>query len=226
MDALARGLGVDDVFPWPDTDAYLAALFDHPALGRVTPAALRGQDGRQPLAVSHVGHPDLKFPTPSHKVEFFSEKAIKLGMPPLPVYEPIEEDAARRPDRAGRYPLLFRQGRTLTHFHAFYDHGRALPTLAKADPEPRLWINPADAAARRIAADDGIRIFNDRGAMNARAQVTDRVPPGVIWMRDGWAGINALTSGAPALPAAAAQSFPGGQAAYEARVEVRLSETS
>ena len=52
------------------------------------------------------------------------------------MYEPIEEDAARRPERAGRYRLLFRQGRSLTHFHAFYDHGQALPTLAKADPEP------------------------------------------------------------------------------------------
>jgi Molydopterin dinucleotide binding domain len=56
--------------------------------------------------------------------------------------------------------------------------------------------------------------------MAARAQVTDRVPPGVVWMRDGWAGINDLTSGARSLPAAAAQAFPGGQAAYEARVEV------
>jgi anaerobic selenocysteine-containing dehydrogenase len=220
MDALARRLGVDDVFPWADTDAYLAALFDHPALGRVTPAQLRAQDMRQPLAVSHVAHPDLRFHTPSHKVEFVSQRAVELGLPPLPVYEPIEEDAARQPERAGRYPLLFRQGRTLTHFHAFYDHGRALPTLAKADPEPRLWINPADAAARSVADGDGIRIFNDRGRMDARAQVTDRVPAGVVWMRDGWAGINALTSGSRALPDAAAKAFPGGQAAYEARVEV------
>jgi anaerobic selenocysteine-containing dehydrogenase len=52
-------------------------------------------------------------------------------------------------ERAARYPLLFRQGGALTHFHAFYDQGRALPTLAKADPEPRLWINPGDAAARK-----------------------------------------------------------------------------
>jgi anaerobic selenocysteine-containing dehydrogenase len=222
MDALAQRLGVEDVFPWKSTDDFLTAIFDHPALGYVTPDVLRAQDGRQSLAVSHVAHPDLKFPTPSHKVEFFSERAAQLGLPSLPVYEPIAEDATRQPERARRYPLLFRQGRTLTHFHAFYDHGRALPTLAKADPEPRLWINPVDAAARSLADGDGIRIFNDRGTMNARAQVTDRVPPGVVWMRDGWTGINALTSGAPALPAAAAQAFPGGQAAYEARVEVSL----
>jgi hypothetical protein len=42
-------------------------------------------------------------------------------------------------------------------------------------------------------------------------------------MRDGWAGINTLTSGGRAVPDAAAKAFPGGQAAYEARVEVTSS---
>ena len=223
MDALAQRLGVEDVFPWKSTDDFLTAIFDHPALGHVTPDVLRAQDGRQTLAISHVAHPDLSFPTPSRKVEFFSERATQLGLPSLPVYEPIAEDAKLQPERAARYPLLFRQGRTLTHFHAFYDQGRALPTLAKADPEPRLWINPADAAARRIADGGSIRIFNDRGEMDARAQVTDRVPVGVVWMRDGWTGINTLTNGGRAVPDAAAKAFPGGQAAYEARVEVTSS---
>jgi anaerobic selenocysteine-containing dehydrogenase len=189
----------------------------------VTPDVLRAQDGRQALAISHVAHPDLNFPTPSRKVEFVSERAAQLGLPSLPVYEPIAEDTKREPERAARYPLLFRQGRTLTNFHAFYDQGRALPTLAKADPEPRLWINPADATARQLGDGAAIRIFNDRGGMDARAQVTDRVPAGVVWMRDGWTGINTLTNGGRAVPDAAAKAFPGGQAAYEARVEVTSS---
>jgi anaerobic selenocysteine-containing dehydrogenase len=225
MDALSRRLGIEDFFPWKDTDALLTALFEHPATGHVTPAQLRAQDGRQELRISHVAHPDLRFATPSGKVEFFSEKAMQLGLPPLPVYEPPAEDTRREPERAARYPLLFRQGRTLTHFHGFYDHGRALPTLAKADPEPRLWISPADAAARGLTDGARIRVFNDRGAMTARARVTDRVPAGVLWMHDGWMGINDLTSGARAVPDAAARVFAAGQAAYEARVEVCAEET-
>lgn len=224
MDALSRRLGIEDFFPWKDTDALLTALFEHPATGHVTPAQLRAQDGRQELRISHVAHPDLRFATPSGKVEFFSEKAMQLGLPPLPVYEPPAEDTRREPERAARYPLLFRQGRTLTHFHGFYDHGRALPTLAKADPEPRLWISPADAAARGLTDGARIRVFNDRGAMTARARVTDRVPAGVLWMHDGWMGINDLTSGARAVPDAAARVFAAGQAAYEARVEVCAEE--
>jgi anaerobic selenocysteine-containing dehydrogenase len=220
MNELALRLGIENFFPWQDMDEHLAAVFDHPATDHITPERLREQDGRQPLAVSHVAHPDLRFPTPSGDVEFYSEKALTLGLSALPEYQPPHEDARADAERAARYPLLFRQGRTLTHFHAFYDHGRALPALAKADPEPRLWINPADAGSRGITDGAPIRLFNDRGAMAARAHVTDRVPAGVVWMRDGWQGLNTLTSGARAVPDAAARAFPAGQAAYEARVEV------
>jgi len=58
--------------------------------------------------------------------------------------------------------------------------------------------------------------------MRARAFVTDRVPPGTVWMRDGWEGLNTLTSGEPVLPDAAVDlfEFSSGQAEFEARVEV------
>jgi hypothetical protein len=41
-------------------------------------------------------------------------------------------------------------------------------------------------------------------------------------MRDGWTGINRLTSGAPALPDEAVDAFhfSAGQSAFDARVEV------
>ena len=69
-----------------------------------------------------------------------------------------------------------------------------------------------------------IRIYNERGELQARAQVTDRIPRGTVWMRDGWEGLNDLTSGAPAIPDAAVDAFTtrfsGGQATFDARVDV------
>src|SRR5262249_24741173 len=174
-----------------------------------------------PLAVSQVGHPDLRFATPSGRVEFVSETAASLGPPALPVYKRPRENH-RSSAASRRYPLVLTQGRAITHFHGFYDHGRALPRVAGADPEPRLWISPDDAADRGIGEGDLIRIFNDRGGMAARALVTDRVPPGVVWMRDGWEGMNRLTCGARIVPDAAAAAFPAGAASYEARVEVEV----
>jgi anaerobic selenocysteine-containing dehydrogenase len=210
---LASRLGVTDFFPWASEAGALDAILDHPATGHATVAALADEGGMRALRVSHVAHPDLKFPTPSAKIELYSERAKSLGLPPLPVYEPPTPSP---------YPLTLRQGRTLTHFHGFYDHGRALPSLAAADPEPVLWISPADATRRGVNDGTAVRIANARGQMRARARVTDRVPSGTLWMRDGWAGLNDLTNGAPAIPDAAVDTFgfSGGQADYETRVEV------
>jgi anaerobic selenocysteine-containing dehydrogenase len=210
---LAARLGLDDFFPWRDTEGLLDALLDAPASRHATTAQLRAEGGIRALDVSHVAHPDLAFPTPSGKLELYSERAAALGLPALPAFEPLAADA---------YPLTLRQGRTLTHFHGFYDHGRALPTLAAADPEPGVWISPADAAARGVVDGAPVLIENARGQMPARAHVTKRIPAGTVWMRDGWAGLNALTSGEAVLPdhAVEALGFAAGQAAFDARVEI------
>ena len=210
---LARRLGLHDFFPWAEETGALDAILDHEATGHASVAAVAAQGGILPLRISHVAHPDLRFPTPSGKVEFYSERAAAHGLPAIPIYEPSP---------ASPFPLAFRQGRTLTQFHGFYEHGQALPTLARLDPEPRLWMAPADAEARGLAEDAAVRIFNGRGEFLARAHVTDRVPPGTVWMRDGWTGLNRLTAGAAVLPDTAVDifGFSGGQAAFDAWVEV------
>ena len=67
-----------------------------------------------------------------------------------------------------------------------------------------------------------IRIHNERGECDALARVTGDVPPGTVYMHDGWPGFNNLTSGASCIPDSAVNMFPfsTGQAAYDARVEV------
>jgi anaerobic selenocysteine-containing dehydrogenase len=210
---LARRLRVDDFYPWDSDEGPIDAILDHPATGHATVAALRAEGGIRALRISHVAYPDRRFDTPSSKVEFASERARSYGLPALPVW--VEPPASP-------YPLAFRQGRTLTQFHGFYDHGRALPTLAKADPEPYLWISPADATVRAITDGAPIRIHNARGEFRARARVTGKIPPGTVWMRDGWEGLNRLTSGDAAIPDEAVDlfGFSGGQAAFDATVDV------
>jgi anaerobic selenocysteine-containing dehydrogenase len=213
LQGLAQRLGLHGFFPWDSQEGLINAILDHPCTGHATVATLRRHGGIVPLQISHVAYPHRQFHTPSGKIEFFSARAQALGLPPLPVYEESVQSA---------YPLTLSQGRTLTHFHGFYDHGRALPTLAQLDPEPWLWISPADAAARGL--DDGavIRVYNQRGSCNTRARVTDQIPAGTLWMRDGWAGLNNLTGGQAVLPDVAVDvfGFSAGQASFEAMVEV------
>ena len=210
---LADRLGLTEFFPWQAEEAMIDAILAHPSTGYATIADLRGEGGIRSMHISHVAYPDHRYDTPSTRVEFFSDRARMLGLPPLPVYENLPHSL---------YPLTLCQGRTLTHFHSFYDHGRALPSLAKLDPVPRLWISPVDATTRGLQDGGPIRIYNERGEFQAYAQVTDRIPSGTVWMRDGWEGLNRLTSGAPAIPDAAVDIFlfSAGQAAFDAMVEV------
>jgi anaerobic selenocysteine-containing dehydrogenase len=210
---LAARLGVADFFPWESDEGPIDAILDHPSTGHATVAALRREGGIRALRISHVAYPDRAFHTPSGKVELYSERARALGLPALPVHDELP---------ASPYPLAFRQGRTLTQFHGFYDHGRALPTLAGADPEPFLWISPADAASRAIEDGAAIRLYNQRGELRARARVTAKIPPGTVWMRDGWEGLNRLTSGQSVISDEAVDFFPfsAGQASFDAMVDV------
>ena len=210
---LSRRLGVTDFWPWEGDEGPIDAVLDHPSTGHATVAALTSEGGMRALHVSHVAYPERRFDTPTGKIDLYSERAAALGFSPLPVHDDLP---------ASRFPLTLRYGRTLTHFHGFYDHGRALPSLAKMDPEPELWIAPDDAAARGIADGVEIRIHNERGEMNARARVTMRIPAGTVWMRDGWDGLNRLSSGTPVIPDAGVDlfGFSGGQAAFDAKVDV------
>lgn len=211
---LADRLGIADVYPWPDQEAAIDAVLDHPATGRATVAGLRANGGRAALAISHVAYPTRVFHTPSGRIEFRSERARAMGLPALPHAPdpaPAEDDM-----------LVLAQGRTFAHFHSFYDHARALPALARREEAPDLWIAPADAAARGIADGAPIEVSNNRGSFAARARVTARMGPGAVWMRDGWPGFNALTDGTAVLPDAALDAFPFsvGQSGFGARVRV------
>ena len=112
------------------------------------------------LRVPAVAHADRKFESPSSKIEFYSPQAEKLGLPPLPVH---------MVDKTSPYPLALSFGRTpLTHFHSFYDEGRAPPSLAKHNAGPPLWISGSDSDARQLSNGDAIRIYNERGEFGAK----------------------------------------------------------
>jgi anaerobic selenocysteine-containing dehydrogenase len=216
---LAARLGLEGFYPWASEQEMIDTILDHPCTGHATVEALRAEGGTRALNISHVANPTLDFDTPSRKIEFYSEQAAGLGLPPLPSYSNPETQGGTG---SLPYPLALTQGRTMTHFHSFYNNGQVLPTLAKRETQPALWISEEDAAARTLADGDMIRIYNERGELKARANVTDRMPAGTVWIRDGWPGLNALMSGAAVLPDVAVDlfEFSAGQAGFDAMVEV------
>jgi len=80
--------------------------------------------------------------------------------------------------------------------------------------------------ARQLSSGDAIKIYNERGEFGAKAHVTDDIPPGAVWIRDGWIGLNHLTSGDAVLTGDALSLFPFsvGQADYGDQVEASRSQ--
>jgi anaerobic selenocysteine-containing dehydrogenase len=169
--SLSTSLGLADFFPWGSVDEVLDGILDHPTTGHATVATLCAAGGFVPLRVSADAYADRKFDSSSGKIEFYSSQAERLGLPPLPVHNV---------EKGSPYPLSLSFGRTLIHFHAFYDEGKALPSLAKHNAAPQLWMSKADADARQLANGDAIKIYNERGEFTARAHITNDVSPGVV----------------------------------------------
>ena len=123
--------------------------------------------------------------TPSGRIELHSPTVAGFGYtdcPGHPVWlEPEEWHGA--PD-ARRFPLVLIANQPSTRLHSQLDVG-AVSRAAKVAGREALRLNPEDAAARRIADGDVVRVFNDRGACLAGVVLTDELRPGVAQLPTG-----------------------------------------
>ena len=71
-----------------------------------------------------------------------------------------------------------------TRLHSQYDHGRT-SRARKIQERERARLNMYEARARGLVDGDVIRVYNDRGACLAAAELFDGIRPGVIELPTG-----------------------------------------
>jgi anaerobic selenocysteine-containing dehydrogenase len=178
------------------TDDELAAALldtDHPNLAGITSRQLSA-DG---FARLNRPQPDLpfaaRFPTPSGRFEFRSERADRDGHSAFPHYTPPAEAADTS---NGRLALL-----------ATASHHQLNSTFANSnlhDQHPlTVTIHPDDATRLGLTADRPVTVSNQHGSFIAELAVSIATRPGVAATNKGnWAGdhagINAVTAEADA----------------------------
>jgi len=120
---------------------------------------------------------DGGFPTPSGKCEFYSSSMLADGLDPVPSYIPNYESVASNPELAAKYPLAMISPPARNFLNSTFVN---VQSLRATEGEPHLDIHPDDAAVRRIADKEMVRIFNDRGSFVARARVTPKARAGLV----------------------------------------------
>jgi len=166
-----------------------------------TPALRWFAEGRRrdtpdwgPVGGVMQGVPDAEgnMDTQSGKIEFESQSLLRFDpndaeRPPVPKYIPSWEGHHTK-ELYSKYPLQLISPHPQYSFHTMYD---AKGNWMNEIPDHRVkskdgyyyWvfrINSKDAAKRGIKDKDIVKAYNDRGAVLLSAQVTERVPPGVV----------------------------------------------
>jgi anaerobic selenocysteine-containing dehydrogenase len=223
---LARRLGLDDPCLQESDEAIIRATLanDHPLLEDITFERLQ-QEGWAPLRFTDdwQAHTGARFATPSGKAELFSASLAAQGFDPLPRFVPARESPAGNPELAARYPLMLLSSKSALHFLNSSYTGVA--RHRNAEHEPLLEMHPADAAARGLADGCWVEVCNDRGRVQLRARLGDRVRPGVVAMPHGWwASLSPGGSSANALTPDGLADRGGGGEFYDVLVEVAAAE--
>ena len=190
-EALAKKLGIDDYNDKTDEEwikSFLSKLSEaagvpeYEALKKQGIYKLKPPKMPVPFGKEKDASELTPLPTPSGKIEIYSEFVARLNhplIPPIPKY--IETWESLNDPLAKKYPLQL----TTPHFkrraHSQFDN---LPWLRDIQTQ-MVSINTLDAEPRGIKDGDLTRVFNDRGEMFIPAKVTERIMPGVIAVPQG-----------------------------------------
>jgi anaerobic selenocysteine-containing dehydrogenase len=191
---LAARLGLATPLLTEPLEAQIRGALDVPSRGKTAMAYEQIADAN-PHRVTPPQMPANGFPTPSGKLEFYSETMLGAGLDPLPGYEPCCHEESE----AGGDALHLIAPPSKHFLNSTFG---AVPSLVAKAGRPSALIHPQEAARRRIHDGELIELSNRRGSCRLYARVSDAAPPGVIVAGSVWwpkhsperKGINQLTS--------------------------------
>lgn len=190
---LGKKMGYGEYFPWSDVREA------HEVLLKPTGFSVRALEelpgGFYYDCQRYRKYLEAGFPTPSKKVELYSETLQKYGYDPLPTYVEPKESPVSDPELAKKYPLILTTGsRILEYTHSQL---RNVPALREKVPEPLAEIHPETAKRYGIVDGEMIMVKTKRGSIRIKARLTEDMHPMVVHVQHGWkeANANVLTSG-------------------------------
>jgi len=166
-------------------------------------------------AAGDVAFADLRFPTPSGRIQFSSPEAARLwNVDPVPDYAPLAEGHSSA--LARRFPLQLLSCKTRDRIHSQFGN---LDWIRDVERPHRLDIHPDDATVRGLKEGDQAIVWNERGQLTLAAHLDHGIRRGVVHIlegrcREGDPDVNVLTDDG-------VTDMNYGATFYECLVEVR-----
>jgi len=195
---LSQRMGMHNPLLQEDDESLCRLALQHPRnLASASPVTWETllQNGFAHWPMSDAPFANGGFATASGKCEFFSDRLQAQGQDGLPDYLPNYEPA----NPQAIYPLAMISPPARNFLNSSFVNVKSLRDM---EGEPLLEIHPDDAAARGLQNGAMVRVFNDRGSYDCKAQLSTRAQPGMVvglgvwWRKLGAKGtnVNELTS--------------------------------
>ena len=182
--ALAERLGLSDAFFGGSADAG----HDHVLAGaglsverlRAAPEGVTvpGSVTLEAHAIADGDGVPRGFPTPTRRLEVYSERLHAHGGAGVPAFDP-----AVLPEREEAWPLRLGSAKTVAYCHSQH---RNIPSLRRLMPDPILEMAAEDADARGLKQGDWAVVKTARGRAVARVSIIRDLEPGGVFGQHGW----------------------------------------
>jgi anaerobic selenocysteine-containing dehydrogenase len=178
---LAARLGLEDpCFSESDEEMLASLLEPEPAGVSLEQLRERGW-AKIDLGQGPTPHAEGGFGTADGKLQLRAAALEGVGVDPLPFFDEPAETTDKK--LAERFPLALVTPKTHLFLNSTFANQKRQHS---AQPEPFVVISPADAEARSIEDGTTVRVFNERGSFECRAQVSDDTRDGVLVAPMGW----------------------------------------
>lgn len=190
---LAKRLGLEALFPWKSEEDLVRFELEPSGLPFEYLLNEKPEGGFYQNKVYEMTN--NLFPTPSRKIEIYSDALEHVGFDPLPTYqEPLRSPMSAEVAFLEEYPLILSTG----HRNYYYTHSqhRNVKELRDQAPEPEMEIGVETAKKYDLKTGDMSIIKSNRGQVKMKARVDDRIAEGVVFVPHGWpddANANLLT---------------------------------
>jgi anaerobic selenocysteine-containing dehydrogenase len=190
---LAKRLGLEALFPWKSEEDLVRFELEPSGLPFEYLLNEKPEGGFYQNKVYEMTN--NLFPTPSRKIEIYSDALEHVGFDPLPTYqEPLRSPMSAELAFLEKYPLILSTG----HRNYYYTHSqhRNVKALRDQAPEPEMEIGVETAKKYDLKTGDMSIIKSNRGQVKMKARVDDRIAEGVVFVPHGWpddANANLLT---------------------------------